>query len=200
MRKDEDTGNRIEDLPSNVKEGDVIEGLDDLPLHVIDCCRAPCHTETELCSPPILLDEIELTVVFWVKVAQMATRLDQLLKLGLLRDEIGLGKKNAPATAISAARGATKPRALSEKLSLLGPQTALTNDDLHALEPAGHGGVVFREIKYVWLAIWECAAAHAWAIREVGPPFLRSYERSQLRMQKKMCGMTAHRPQHRCVQ
>ena len=147
MRKDEDTGNRIEDLPSNVKEGDVIEGLDDLPLHLINCCRMPCHTETELCSPPILLDKIELTVILWVKVAHVATRLNQLLKLGLLRNEIGLRKENAPATAISAARGATKPRALSKKVSLLGPQTALANDDLHALEPARHGGVVFREIK-----------------------------------------------------
>jgi hypothetical protein len=162
-----------------VKEGDVIKGLDDLPLHLIDCRCAPCHTETELCSPPILLDEIEFAVIFRVKVTQMATRLDQLLKLGLLRHEIGLGKENAPATAISAARGATKPRALSEKVSLLGPQTVLPNDDLHALEPAGHGGVVFREIKYMRLTIWECAAAHAWTIRDVCPPFLRPCERSQ---------------------
>ena len=162
-----------------MKEGDVIEGLDDLPLHLINCCCVPCHTEMELCSPPILLNEIELTMVFWVKVAQMATRLDQLLKLGLLRHEIGLGKENAPATAISVARGATKTWALSKEVSLLRPQTVLPNDDLHTLEPARHGGVVFREIKYMWLAIWECATVHAWTIREVHPPFLWSCERSQ---------------------
>ena len=149
-----------ENLPSNVKEGDVIKGLDDLPLHLINRRRAPCHTETKLCSPPILFDEIEFTVIFGVKVTQMVTRLDQLLKLGLLRDEIGLRKENATATAVSAARGATKPWALSKKVSLLGPQTTLLNDDLHALEPAGHGGVVLREIKYMWLAVWECAIAH----------------------------------------
>ena len=174
MRKVEDTGNRIEDLLLNVKEGDIIEGLDDLPLHLINCCHMPCHMETELCSPPILLNEIELTMIFWVKVTQMAMRFDQLLKLGLLRNKIRLGKEDMPATAISVARGAMKPWALSEEVSLwvLGPQTTLANNDLHALEPAGHGGVVFREIKYMWLAVWECVTAHVWTIREVHPPFL----------------------------
>ena len=42
MRKVEDTGNRIEDLLLNVKEGDIIKGLDDLPLHLINCCCVPC--------------------------------------------------------------------------------------------------------------------------------------------------------------
>jgi hypothetical protein len=52
------------------------------------------------------------------------TRLNQLLKLGLLRDEIGLGKKNALATAVTnyvrhpscdlgIARDRGKPRDLS---------------------------------------------------------------------------------------
>jgi hypothetical protein len=138
----------VEDSPPNVKEGNVIEALDDYPLHLIDCGRAPCHTETELCRPPVLFDEIEFTVIFGIEITQMTMRLDQLLKLGLLRDEVGLQKKNALTTAVSAAGGATKTRALGEKVSL-GPQTALPNNDLHALEPAGHGGVVFREIKWL---------------------------------------------------
>ena len=66
---------------------------------------------------------------------------------------------------------------LGKKVSLGGPQTTLLNDDLHAFEPARHGGVVLREIKQLGLAIWECAAAHAWTIRLVHPPFSRPCER-----------------------
>jgi hypothetical protein len=135
-----------EDSPTNVKEGNVIEALDDLLLHLIDCCCTPCHTETELRCPPVLLDEVELTVVFGVEIAQMAARLDQLLKLGLLRDEIWLQKENTPATAVNAVRGAARST-LGKKVSSLRPQTTLPNNDLHALEPAGHGGMVFREIE-----------------------------------------------------
>ena len=73
-----------------MKEGDIIQALDDLPLHLIYCRCMPYHTETEFCCPPILFDKVDFTMVFGVKVAQMATRLDQLLKLGLLRVEVGL--------------------------------------------------------------------------------------------------------------
>jgi len=74
----------------NVKEGDVIEALDDLPLHLINCCCMPCHSETELHHPPILFNEIHLTVVFQVEITQMATGFNQLFKLGLLRPEVRL--------------------------------------------------------------------------------------------------------------
>ena len=46
----------------------------------------------------------------------MSVRVDQLLKLGLLRDEVGLQKKYALAAAVSAARGATKAQALGKKI------------------------------------------------------------------------------------
>lgn len=163
-----------------MKEGDIIQALGDLPLHLIDSGRTPCHTESELCGTPILLDEVELAMIFGVEVTQMPARLDQLLELGLLRDEIGLQKKYASAAAVRAARRAAKTRALGEKILVaLRPQTALPNDDLHALEPAGHGGVVFREIEQLWFTIWEGATAHAWTIRMERPSFLRSCERSQ---------------------
>jgi hypothetical protein len=42
-----------------------------------------------------------------------------------------------------------KAQALSEKVPLVGPQTTLPNDCLHALEPARHGGVVFKEVKHL---------------------------------------------------
>jgi hypothetical protein len=73
-----------------VEEGNIIETLNDHPLHLIDCCCVPCNMEIELHHPPILFDKVEFTMIFRIEVTQMTTRLDQLLKLGLLRDEIGL--------------------------------------------------------------------------------------------------------------
>jgi len=143
----------------NVKEGDIIKALDDFSLHLNDCCHAPCYIETKFCCSPILFGKIQLAVILGVKVTQMAMRLDQLLKLGLLRYKIRLQKKNTLATAVSVTSGTTKPWALGGKISLR-PQTMLLNDDLYALEPAGHGGVVFREIKGLQLAIQKCAGTH----------------------------------------
>ena len=40
--------------------------------------------------PPILFNKVEFAMIFWIEVTQMTARLDQLLKLGLLRDEIRL--------------------------------------------------------------------------------------------------------------
>jgi hypothetical protein len=160
-----------------VKEGHIIEATDDLPLHLIDRCCAPCHTETELCCSPILLDKIELAVILGVEIAQMSAGLNPLLKLGLLRHKVGLRKEDTPAAAVSAARGTTKTRALGKKIPLGGPQITFLNDNLHALEPAGHGGVVFREIKWLGFAVWECAAAHVGAFWVVHPLFPRSCER-----------------------
>jgi hypothetical protein len=75
-------------------------------------------------------------------------------------------------------RGATEPRALGKKIWVsLGPQYMLPNDDLHVLEPAGHGGVVFRKIECLRFAVWECPAAHGYTVRLMRPTFLRSCER-----------------------
>jgi hypothetical protein len=46
----------------------------------------------------------------------MPARLDQLLKLRLLRDEIGLQKKDVSATAVRMFRGAAKTRTLGKKV------------------------------------------------------------------------------------
>ena len=46
----------------------------------------------ELCYTPILFNKIEFAVIFGVKIIYMFMRFDQLLKLGLLRDEIRLQK------------------------------------------------------------------------------------------------------------
>lgn len=201
QHRDETTSGRkknMKDSPPNVKEGNIIKALDDFPLHLIDGCRTPCYTKTKLRCSPILFDEVEFAVIFWVEVAQMAARLDQLLKLGLLRDKFSLRKKDVPATAVSAVRQATKTWALRKKVSL-GPQTTLPNDDLHSLEPSRHGGVVFRKIKRLRLAIWEFAVAHAWTVRVVRPPFLRCCKRSQL-VNKPQKKPPPHRPRHHRAQ
>jgi len=81
------------------------------------------------------------------------------------------------ATAVGVARGAMKTLALGKKIAIpVRPQTSLPNDNLHALEPAGHGGMVFGKIKYLRCTIWECATAHAWTIRLACPPFPWSCE------------------------
>ena len=81
--------NAYDSLP-NVKDGDIIQTLDDFLLHLVNCLHAPCLGEMELCCSPVLFNKIQLTMIFWIEIAKMAMRLDQLLKLGLLRHEIGL--------------------------------------------------------------------------------------------------------------
>src|SRR6267154_410351 len=98
--------------PPNMKEGDIIQALDDLPLHFIDCRHTPCHMETELCCPLILFDEVEFAVILGVEITDMPTGLNQLLKLGLLRDKVGLQKKNPSAATVSVSRRATITQAL----------------------------------------------------------------------------------------
>jgi hypothetical protein len=53
----------------------------------------------------------------------------------------------------------------------------LPDDNLYALEPAKHEGVVFRKIERLRLTIWEHAIAHVWTIRLVHPSVLWPYER-----------------------
>ena len=54
-------------------------------------------------------------MIFGVEITQITAGLNQLLKLGLLRDEIGLQKKNAPATAVSMAGGGNKTLGTGQK-------------------------------------------------------------------------------------
>ena len=50
---------------------------------------------------------------------------------------------------------------LHKKIFLGRPQTTFLNDGLHALELAGHEGMVFKEIEQMRLAIWKHAIVHA---------------------------------------
>ena len=57
------------------------------------------NTVAELCSTPVLLNEVQLTMIFWIEIAQVATRFYELLELWPLRCEIWLREENAPAAA-----------------------------------------------------------------------------------------------------
>jgi len=70
--------------PPNMKERDIIKALNNIPLHLVNHCCMLCHTEMQLGHSPVLLDKVELAVILGVKIADVAVRLNQLLKLGLL--------------------------------------------------------------------------------------------------------------------
>jgi hypothetical protein len=108
----------MEDSPLNVKERNIIKALNDFLLHLINCHRTLCHIKVELHCFSVLFDKVEFTMILEVKVIQVATRLDQLLKLGLLRHEIRLQKKDSPTATVSVARGTTKAWALCKKISI----------------------------------------------------------------------------------
>jgi len=70
-----------------------------------------------------------------------------------LRGEIWLSEKEVAATTV----GRLRPRLALEvwalrNQSLFWPQSAFPNNPLHALKPAGHGGVVIWEVKILKLA------------------------------------------------
>jgi hypothetical protein len=108
----------MEDSLPNVKERDVIKALNDFFLHLIDRRRMLCHTKAELCHSLVLFDKVEFTMILGVKVTQVAVRLNQLLKLGLLRHEIGLQKKDLPTAIVSVARGTIKAWALCKEIGI----------------------------------------------------------------------------------
>ncbi len=90
MRQIRNKNKNAYDSPLNVKDRDIIQTLDDFLLHLVNCLHMPCFAEMELCCSLVLFDKIQLTMIFWIEIAKMAMQLDQLLKLGLLRHEIGL--------------------------------------------------------------------------------------------------------------
>ena len=132
--------------PSDLKKGNSIKGILDGSLHFADRLRSWGLAVSSFCSTPILFYEVNLAMILRIEVAQMSTRLDQLLELRTLRHEIGLEAEDPPAAAIHMARGALEVWALSWK-PYLRPQLTLANYLLHALEPTEHGRVVVREIK-----------------------------------------------------
>jgi hypothetical protein len=124
-------------------KGDVVKGLKHRFLHGLKGSRAAGNAVAKLRCTPVLLNKIQLTVIFWIEVAQVATRFDVLLELWPLRREIRLREENASAAAVGlpfalrafeAGAFATQPT--------WGPKTALADYLLHSLEPAWVKGVV----------------------------------------------------------
>jgi len=152
-------------------------------LHRIEGSRAAGNTVAELRSTPVLLNEVQLTVVFWIEITQVATRFDELLELWLLRCEIRLCKENAPAAAaglpftlraFEAGAFATQP--------ICGPKATLTDDLFHSLEPTWVKGVVVWEIERLWRAGERVdAIADAWPVRYGCPATFGSFEGTMLR-------------------
>ena len=68
----------------NLFNGDVIKTTQHFPFHLVN---GPCmagNAESKFCCTPILLNEIEFTVVFGIVVTQMAIQFNILLKQWLL--------------------------------------------------------------------------------------------------------------------
>ena len=99
-------------LLPNLEKGDAVEALLYGLFHVLECARPRCRAVLKFRRAPVLFNKVQLTMIFWIKVTNMAMRLDKLLQLGFLRAEIGLSEKHAPATAVRAIGRTLEVRAL----------------------------------------------------------------------------------------
>jgi hypothetical protein len=142
---------------------------------------------------PVLFNEIELTVIFGIKVAQMAARFDMLLELRLLRDEVGLGEKDMSAATTERPLRAFDTSAFDGE-STLGPKAALANDLFHPFEPPGKTRVVIGEIETLALTGRGIdAIAHAWPVRIMCPVTLGISDiDKKIAIKKKKKGRTFH--------
>ena len=102
--------------------------------------------ELELHCIPVLLDEIQLTVVFGVKIAQVAARLDMFLEQRLLQCEVRLRVENV-ATATAGLSVRTLGASTLNGEACLGPKPTLTDNVLHTFKPPQIVGVVIWEIE-----------------------------------------------------
>ena len=65
--------------PSDLKKGHVVKAFLDSPLHPINCGCSGCCTVLKLCCTLVLFNKIQLTMIFGIKVAKVATQLNALL-------------------------------------------------------------------------------------------------------------------------
>src|SRR5712675_972632 len=59
--------------PLDVKQWYIVKALDHLLLHLPDCRCTPHDPKLKFGSSPVLLNEVQFTVVFGIKITQMAT-------------------------------------------------------------------------------------------------------------------------------
>jgi hypothetical protein len=57
--------------PLNLKKGDIVKTGLHIGLHLIDVHGFWAVLIVKFCYPPVLLNEIELAVIFWVKITDM---------------------------------------------------------------------------------------------------------------------------------
>ena len=62
----------------------------DITFHIVKRCRTRLVAIVPFCCAPILLDEVELTVVLRIKIADVAAFFDHLLEKWLLARKIRL--------------------------------------------------------------------------------------------------------------
>ncbi len=54
----------------------------------------------KFCCTPVLFNEVQLTMVFWIEITDVATQFDKLLELWPLQHKIQLLEENAVAAAV----------------------------------------------------------------------------------------------------
>ena len=127
-------------------KGDVVKTCQYILLHRFKGPRTASSPELKLCCAPVLLNEIELTMIFWIEVAQVTTRFDVLLKQWFLRHEVSLSEEKM-ATAATGLSLRTLVASTFNRESRLGPKATLTDYLFHSLKPPWIMGVVIWEIK-----------------------------------------------------
>ena len=146
--------------PPDLRKRDAVKALPHSCLHLTHCLHSGGQAVLGFGHAPVLLNEIELAMIFQIKVTNVAMWCNKFLKLGFLSDKIGLQKKDVPAATVHTVRGALELWSLSRQ-SHFWPQPAFTNKLFHALEPTGHGRMVFWKVKCLWCSVVHCTVVHA---------------------------------------
>ena len=135
-----------DNIPSNLFKGDVVETPQHLFFHLIEGPQTASNAEPKLHRAPVLLDEIQFTVVFGIVITQMPTRFNVFLKQRLLHFEVKLRVKDVTTAATGLSLRMLGASALDREAPL-GPKAALANNLFHTLEPPRIIGVVIWKVK-----------------------------------------------------
>ena len=150
--------------PSDLKQGYVIKATNDIFLHCIHIRCFQTGSIKVFDGPPVLLNEIELAMKFWVKITNVTVGDNVFFKLRLLSHKIGLWEKETLTTAISAALNTFETFALCIQASHR-PKSSLLDDLLHSFKPTRHCLVILWKIKILSLRSWsEPSVAHVGSI------------------------------------
>ena len=129
----------------------------------------PCLMKAKFCSTPVMFNEVQFTVILWVKITEGATPLNRLLKCWLLRNKVRLVKEKSVAATVITAWGAFWPWAVSKQTSFW-PKSMLLNNILHPFKLPWHGRMVLRKIERLVLSSQRVyTLLHPWCIFRVCP-------------------------------